>query len=378
MSRVLSSLAMVRFTATYAVVLLVVAATLAVVGPQVQGRVIDHLSTNLHNLARGHLDTLIGSAFVTADNDIYAWLPGLVCLLALGELLWRGKGVVVAFTLGHIGATLIVAAVLAIAILAGWLPPSIADASDVGISYGAAAILGALTAAMPAWWRLPWVSFWLTDAVVVATAPESFDFSAAGHVIALTLGIALSTRLRVPTRWTPPRLLLLAGGVAFGYSALIGFGAKCTPAIGFAAALFALVARSATRSSTADKRQRLSVLVRPTRQSRCTEKRFVLARHVPCLMDELQPIAVDIGDVRRVVTGCKVGAVGRRSLVDAAGPDGCSIGGVNGVGAVAHDAEVEPRLAAVALTQPDTGADARTGYVRGVADAKEIGHIDGT
>jgi hypothetical protein len=242
MPRVLSSLAMVRFTATYAVVLLVVATTLVAQGPQVQGRVIDHLSTNLHNLARGQLGTLIGSAFVTADNDIYAWLPGLVCLLALGELLWRGKGVVVAFTLGHVGATLIVAAALAIAVQAGWLPASIADASDVGISYGAAAVLGALTAAMPASWRLPWVSFWLANAFGVATASESFDFSAAGHVTALTLGAVLSTQLRTPAQWTPPRLLLLAGGVAFGYNILIGFGVTCAPAIGFAAALIALVA----------------------------------------------------------------------------------------------------------------------------------------
>ena len=238
---------MVRFTAIYALVLLVVAVTLVVVGPQVQGRVIDHLSTNLHNLARGQFGTLIGSAFVTADNDIYVWLPGLVCLLALGELLWRGKGMVVAFTLGHIGATLIVAAALAIAILAGWLPASIADASDVGISYGAAAVLGALTAAIPAWWRLPWVSFWLANAFVVATASESFDFTAAGHVTALTLGVLLSTQLRAPTQWTSPRLLLLAGGVVFGYSVLIGFGATWAPAIGFAAALIAIFTRLALR-----------------------------------------------------------------------------------------------------------------------------------
>ena len=65
-SRVLSSLGMVRATATYAVVLLLVAATLVILGPQVQSRVIDHLSTNLHNLGRGQLGTLIGSAFVTA------------------------------------------------------------------------------------------------------------------------------------------------------------------------------------------------------------------------------------------------------------------------------------------------------------------------
>ena len=57
-----------RVTAAYAVVLVVVAATMVALGPQVQGRVIDHLSTNLHNLRHGHLGTLIASAFVTSSG----------------------------------------------------------------------------------------------------------------------------------------------------------------------------------------------------------------------------------------------------------------------------------------------------------------------
>jgi len=241
---VLSGLALVRVTAAYAVVLVVVAATMVALGPQVQGRVIDHLSTNLHNLTRGHLGTLIGSAFVTGDDHIYVWLPGLACLLALGELLWRGKGLVVAFMVGHVGATLIIAVGLATAILVGWLPDSIADASDVGISYGAAAVLGTLTAAIPTRWRLAWVCFWLANALLVATPFGSFDFTATGHAVALMLGILLSTRFRLPaSHWTPWRLMLLAGGVAFGYNALIGFSAG-TPVAGLATALIAVVARS--------------------------------------------------------------------------------------------------------------------------------------
>lgn len=244
-SRVLSGLALVRVTAIYAVVLVLVAATLVVLGPGAQCRVIDTWSTNLHNLARGQLGTLIGSAFVTADDHVYAWLPGLVCLLAVGELLWRGKRLVVAFTVGHVGATLIIAAVLATAILVGWLPASIASASDVGISYGAAAVLGTLTAAIPARWRLAWACFWLTNALLVATGLDNFDFTATGHAVALTLGVLLSTRFRSPAQWTRPRLMLLAGGAVFGYTTLIGSSVAGTPIAGLATALIALFAREA-------------------------------------------------------------------------------------------------------------------------------------
>jgi hypothetical protein len=256
MSRVMSGLALIRVTAAYAVVLVLVAVTLVALGPQVQSSVIDHLSTNLHNLARGDLDTLIGSAFVTGDDHIYVWLPGLACLLASGELLWRGKGLVVAFTVGHVGATLIIAVGLATAILVGWLPASIADASDVGISYGVAAVLGTLTAAIPTWWRLAWVCFWLANALLVATPLAGFDFTATGHVVALTLGILLSTRFRLPaSHWTPSRLMLLAGGVAFGYNALIGFSAGA-PVAGLATALIALLVRSGVHRWSSRERSR--------------------------------------------------------------------------------------------------------------------------
>jgi hypothetical protein len=244
-ARVLSGLALVRVTTTYAVLLVIVAATLLVLGPGAQGRAIDNWSTNLDNLARGQLGTLIGSAFVTVDDHVYVWLPGLVCLLALGELLWRGKRLVVAFTVGHVGATLIIAVVLAVAIVMGWLPASIAGASDVGISYGVAAVLGTLTAAIPARWRPAWVCFWLVNALVVVTGLGSFDFTATGHAVALTLGVLLSTRFRSPARWTPLRLMLLAGGAVFGYFTLIGFSVAGTPVAGLAAALLALFARSA-------------------------------------------------------------------------------------------------------------------------------------
>ena len=156
------------------------------------------MSTNLHNLAQGRLSTLVGSAFVSDGDDVYAWLPGLVCLLALGELVWRSKGLLITFTIGHIGATLIVAGWLAAAVEAGWLPTSIARARDVGISYGAVCVLGALTASIPSRWRPAWIGWWLGIAVAAASGRTSIHRRRSR--VALLLGMGLSFRLRSTAR----------------------------------------------------------------------------------------------------------------------------------------------------------------------------------
>jgi hypothetical protein len=135
LSRALSRLSLVRVTVGYATMLVAVAMTLLVLGPRVEEAVVSDMSTNLHNLARGHFATLIGSVFVTSSGFIYVWLPGLVCLLALAELFWRSGRLILAFGLGHVGATLVVAFGLAAAIQFDLSPMSVARASDVGISY---------------------------------------------------------------------------------------------------------------------------------------------------------------------------------------------------------------------------------------------------
>lgn len=155
--RVACLLARIRFTVGYVAALASVSTTILMHGPQVHAQVIRHASTNLHNLAHGHLGTLWNSAFVIDEGPLYFWLPCLACLLAVAELQLRSLRLTVAFVVGHIGATLLVAAVLAGAIEIGWLPWSISRVSDVGMSYGALAALGALTAAIPGRWRPAWI-----------------------------------------------------------------------------------------------------------------------------------------------------------------------------------------------------------------------------
>jgi hypothetical protein len=239
-SRIFTGLARFRVTAAYTAVLVTVASTLSMLGPQVQKSVFADMSTNLYNLQRGHLGTLAGSAFVTDGGQIYIWLPGLVCLLAFAEWLWRGKRLVMAFTIGHVGATLIVAMWLAVATYVGWQPKSVMLASDVGVSYGAAGVLGALTAAIPPRLRPGWIGWWLAVGVLIAASGH--DFTAIGHALALTLGVFLAIRFRADTRWMPTQLVLLAVGVVFGYVMLAGSSRMMAPIVGVAGALIAVTA----------------------------------------------------------------------------------------------------------------------------------------
>lgn len=225
----LSRLARIRITLGYAAALVAVSTALLVLGPKVQARVIRHVSTNLHNLAHGKLETLFGSAFVLDTGPVYVWLPGLLCLLALAELLWHSSRLTVVFLVGHIGSTLVVALGLVAAIDFGWLPASVSHASDVGMSYGAVAVLGCLTAAISSRWRPAWIGWWLS--VAVTTAAVGGDFTDAGHSVALLLGMLVATRFRRPAHWTRVRYAMLTVAALFGFLLLAHTGPTVLAAI---------------------------------------------------------------------------------------------------------------------------------------------------
>jgi hypothetical protein len=186
--------------------------------PAMHHTLISRVSTNLHNLSHGRFGTLVGSAFVVDAGPVYLWLPGLVCLLLAAELMWGGVRLVIAFAAGHVGATLLVAAGLAAAVKLGWLSRSIARASDVGMSYGAMAVVGVLTAAIPSRWRPAWLGWGLAAAAAILAGGGGF--TDVGHVVALALGMLMSPRFGERAQWTVPRVILLVLGAAFGYLVL--------------------------------------------------------------------------------------------------------------------------------------------------------------
>jgi hypothetical protein len=241
--RLLARLARVRATLAYAVIVTGVTVALATLGPKVADWVVRHVSTNLHNLSRGHFATLLESALVIDAGPIYVWLPGLVCLLGLAELTWGSVRLVVAFVAGHIGATLLVAAGLTAAVELGWLPVSVSRAADVGMSYGAMAVLGSLTTALPRRWRPAWIGWYLAAGVGVVAVGR--DFTDVGHVVALALGMLMSTRFGRPHNWTPARLVLLGVAAAFGYLVLASTDMVVATAAGMAGAVIAECVRRA-------------------------------------------------------------------------------------------------------------------------------------
>jgi hypothetical protein len=233
----LARLTRLRMTLAYASIVTCITTTMLRLSPDMRDRIIRHASTNLHNLSHGRIGTLLGSAFVVDAGPVYVWLPGLVCLLAIGELLWRSGRLIVAFAVGHLGATLLVAAGLAAAVGFGWLPGSVTRATDVGMSYGAVGVLGTLTAAIPRRWRPVWMGWWL--AVAVAVAAVGHDFTDVGHVVALVLGMLVSARFGAPAPWTRGRLVLLGVAASFGFLVLASTSLVMATAAGLAGAVVA-------------------------------------------------------------------------------------------------------------------------------------------
>jgi hypothetical protein len=248
---IFSRLARVQFTVGYVAVLLAVSCAILLLGPQTRDLVIQDASTNLHNLAHGHVGTLLDSAVVVDAGPLYFWLPFLTCLLVLAELQLHTVRLIVAFLVGHIGATLVVAAALAVAVEIGWLPISVARANDVGMSYGALAVLGALTATLPRRWRTAWVGWWIAAGITAAIMGG--DFTDAGHTVAVILGVLVSARFKRPVHWTPLRLFMLLNSTGFGFLLLAHhwWGMAATLAFGLlgAFAAYQITQFSSVRSS---------------------------------------------------------------------------------------------------------------------------------
>ncbi|WP_227998812.1 DUF1515 domain-containing protein [Nocardia australiensis] len=213
-------------TSGYLSVLVIVTAVFTAVGESTRSRVVLDASTNLNNLLDGRLGTLFASALVIGDVGV-AWMiiPLLGCLLALAELRFGAMRLMHVFLAGHIGATLLVAAGLWVAVTAGWLPASISWAEDVGISYGAMALVGALIAAMPPRWRIGWAGAWFVVGAGGIVLGQTF--TNVGHLLSLCIGLTagygmIRAKAASPRRLTRVEWALLATSIVLAGAVLLG------------------------------------------------------------------------------------------------------------------------------------------------------------
>ena len=109
--------------------------------------------------------------------------------------------------MGHVGATLMVAAIQASHLYHDRVDASIREAADVGVSYGMFATFGLLVARVPTRRRPYYIA---GGFLLVVALGRHVDFTALGHVTALLLGllvavIALAAR-RAPVTQPPTAL----------------------------------------------------------------------------------------------------------------------------------------------------------------------------
>ncbi len=168
-------------------------------------------SSNLGQLARDPFGSLLWSALWTHGVDTLGAIPLIVLVLAPAER-WLGTlRAVVAFWIGHIVATLLVAVILQRGVDVGIVVGSTRRAVDVGVSYGAMTLAALLVYRLPVRWRLVVFVGGLVVLRIVAAVNQTF--TDVGHFIAFVIGMLLypltwgtTVAARRATRWVrvPP------------------------------------------------------------------------------------------------------------------------------------------------------------------------------
>jgi uncharacterized membrane protein/multisubunit Na+/H+ antiporter MnhF subunit len=213
--RVLMSFASrLRLAPLFAFAVVVLAALLRyAVSPEVRDRLILANSTNVANLEHGRIWTLLTSAVITDGQLRTPAVIQLLGLLAVGELLWGWRRLLIVFFAGNVVASCLIYAGLRTGLHANWLPAEIARASDVGTSYGAHAVSGAIALSLPVRARRLLVPLALLT--VVLPLIDERTFTDVGHLLSTLIGfvaglqmrrLPLAGRLRLPAMMRTDRI----------------------------------------------------------------------------------------------------------------------------------------------------------------------------
>ncbi|MYV99266.1 rhomboid-like protein [Streptomyces sp. SID3343] len=156
---------------------------------------VEAISTNLDNLDDHPVRVLAGSLLVA---DVHGtWFGNLltigfglgVCMAFLEHRVGALRAVGVTL-LGHVGATLVTAVVLVVAIRDGTYPQATRHTLDYGVSYASMAAIAAVTPLLPRLLRVWWAGFCLLYPFMSAQWYGDLpDFTTIGHVSAALIGL---------------------------------------------------------------------------------------------------------------------------------------------------------------------------------------------
>ena len=179
-----------RATVAYTAILVATKLVLDASSPRLNQAILESVSTNLHQLHVHPVNVLITSAlFVTDRDQLLAFAA--VALLILSPLEQRigTLRTIIGFAIGHVGASVAVAAGLSYAVRAGEVSPSIQRTVDVGVSYGTLCLVAAFAFLINYRLRLV-VLFGLLCYSSVAVVMDD-DYARWGHLVSVLLGAAL-------------------------------------------------------------------------------------------------------------------------------------------------------------------------------------------
>jgi uncharacterized membrane protein len=180
-----------RSPATFSYLAILTVTTWVLVGSSrgVVDAMLHEQSTNLSHLGKDPVRVLVRSAFWLSNYELLFWAVLFVVVLAPAER-WLGTGRwLVAFAVGHVGATLLTATGVWLAIREGIASHRLEDAVDVGVSYGFAAVAALFTYRLPGRWRWIWATA-LAGYVALGMLLDG-SFTSFGHATAVLIGFAL-------------------------------------------------------------------------------------------------------------------------------------------------------------------------------------------
>lgn len=175
--------------------------------PRLERALLRSESTNVTNMAADPLRVLVASAF-WIDSPVFPILTtgGLLLVMVPAERVLGTRRWVAVFALGHVVASVVTVVGIAVAVRQGMLPQRITGATDVGVSYGSAAVLAVAVHLLPRR-ALRRAAPWVLAAVLAALAVFDHTATDVGHLVAFGVGTAA---------WPAVRWWLRRGPVPIG------------------------------------------------------------------------------------------------------------------------------------------------------------------